>query len=78
MGNVTHPLKALIEERLGEPVERFIRDRRKPRKSLRDIAAEIAERTGVTVSYEAVRLWTMAAEAATDKELADDVAAGAP
>lgn len=52
------PLKLLIEDRLGEPIDEFVKARRPLRvPSWRELATEIAERTGVVVSDEALRLW---------------------
>lgn len=51
------PLKQLVEMKLGQPLDGFVSARRQPRKSWRDIAAEIQEQTGVVVSHEALRTW---------------------
>lgn len=51
------PLYRLIESKLGEPLTDFVSARRLPTKSWREIAEEIKERTGETVTGEAVRLW---------------------
>lgn len=57
------PLKLLIEDRLGEPIDEFVKARRPLRvPSWRELAAEIADRTGVAVSDEALRLWANEAE----------------
>ena len=57
MGNQT-PLQASIEDALGQPLEAFAADRR-PAVSWRRIALEITQRTGIDVTGEALRVWTL-------------------
>lgn len=53
------PVKyAEIEAKLGEPLGEFIRAGRTDGLSWRRLAAEVAERTGIEVSHEALRIWT--------------------
>jgi hypothetical protein len=53
------PTYQLIEERLDGTLEEFVRTRRPltPPASWRQIAAEIKDATGVTVSHESLRAW---------------------
>jgi hypothetical protein len=53
----TPKLYAEIEGKLGEPLGAFVAGRRRAEASWRGIAAEIFERTGIRVSYEALRVW---------------------
>jgi hypothetical protein len=47
----------LIEERLDGTLAEFVRNRRQPSTSWRNLAAEIHTLTGVDVSYETLRSW---------------------
>lgn len=47
----------LIEERLGEPLSAFVLGLRADERSWYYIARKLRERTGVSISYEAVRQW---------------------
>lgn len=47
----------LIEDRLGEPLARFIAERRARSVAYYKIAMEITQRTGVSVSFETIRTW---------------------
>ena len=47
----------LIEERLDGTLADYIRDRRPPQATWRQLAADIQEKTGVNVSYETLRTW---------------------
>ncbi len=53
------PTYQLIEERLDGTLEEFVRTRRPltPPASWRQIAADIKDATGVTVSHESLRAW---------------------
>lgn len=51
------PLYRLIESKLGESLPDFVAARRLPTKSWREIADEIHDITGETVTGEGVRLW---------------------
>jgi hypothetical protein len=51
------PLYRLIESKLDEPLTDFVAARRLPTKSWREIADEIYERTGETVTGERIRQW---------------------
>jgi hypothetical protein len=57
------PLQQLVELKLGEDLGEFIAARRKvvvverPANSWADIAAELKQRTGVTVTRETLRGW---------------------
>lgn len=51
------PRYLLVEERLGEPLSRFIAERRAREVSWRRIALEIYQRTHVDITGEGVRLW---------------------
>lgn len=59
MTHVT-PTQQLVELRLGGDLPGFLARKRasNPPVSWRNIAAEITERTGLPVSYEAVRTWS--------------------
>ena len=50
---------AEIEQQLGSPLASFIAARRDAGTSWRRIADEIGESTGVEVSHEALRMWTL-------------------
>lgn len=54
------PLEQLVEQRLGESLQEFVRQRRQPCKSWRQIAAEVSNLTGVSVTHETVRRWNLA------------------
>ncbi len=56
MGDTTY-LKMLLEERLGENLDNWIRARSKKGLSVRKIAEELSSETGVKVSKSAVHLW---------------------
>lgn len=47
----------LIEERLDGTLADYIRNRRPPQATWRQLAAEIHDLTGVDVSYETLRTW---------------------
>jgi hypothetical protein len=51
----------LVEARLGENLEAWVAERRRPGirppASWRDIAAELSKLTGIAVSHEALRVW---------------------
>lgn len=47
----------LIEARLDGTLADYIRDRRPPQATWRQLAADIEEKTGVDVSYETLRSW---------------------
>lgn len=52
------PTRLLVEARLGESLDEWVRVRRPLRvPSWRELAAEIADHTGVAVTGEAVRKW---------------------
>ncbi len=51
------PQQTLIELRLGGDLTGFIRRNRAEGKGWRPIAVEISDRTGISVSHEAVRQW---------------------
>lgn len=52
------PTRLLIEERLGQGIAEFVAARRPLRvPSWRELAQEIADKTGVVVTDEAVRKW---------------------
>lgn len=59
MTHVT-PTQQLVELRLGGDLPGFLARKRatEPPTSWRNIATEITERTGLPVSYEAVRTWS--------------------
>ena len=48
---------AEIEAKLGRPLSQFVADRRADGASWRGLAAEILQKTGIKVSYEALRVW---------------------
>ncbi len=50
------PLYRLLEDRLGEPLAEHVAARRAG-ETWRAIAADLSTRTGVTVSWETLRLW---------------------
>jgi hypothetical protein len=56
-------LYQLIEARLDEPLADFIAARR-PSTSWRQLAGQLTDRTAVSVSWESLRTWFGAAEAA--------------
>lgn len=51
----------LVEASLGEDLEAWVAERRRPDirppAAWRDIASELSDRTGITVSYETLRVW---------------------
>lgn len=51
------PLYQLIEARLGGTLPDLVAARRPPRKSWREVADEIQERTGIQISDETLRIW---------------------
>lgn len=51
------PRYLLIEDRLGEPLSRFISERRGRDISWRRIALEITQRTAVDITGEMLRVW---------------------
>lgn len=57
------PLQQLVEMKLGEDLGGFLAERRRvkvverPAKSWAEIANEIQQRTGITVTRETLRLW---------------------
>jgi hypothetical protein len=51
------PKAALIQDRLGKPLEDWLLSAVGRGRSYRKIAAQIQEETGVVVSHETVRLW---------------------
>jgi intein-encoded DNA endonuclease-like protein len=50
-------LKMLLEERLGENLDNWIRARSRKGLSVRKIAEELSNETGVKVSKSSVHLW---------------------
>jgi len=56
VGDKTY-LKMLLEERLGENLDNWIRARSKKGLSVRKIAEELSIETGVKFSKSAVHLW---------------------
>lgn len=63
------PTRLLIEERLGQGIDEFVKARRPLRvPSWRELAQEIAERTGVVVTDEALRKWANGADEAAPAE----------
>lgn len=51
------PTQQLVELRLGGDLPGFLARARENKRSWRAIAGDITERTGLPVSYEAVRMW---------------------
>lgn len=51
------PLFRLIEAKLGESLEEFVAARRQPSKSWREIAEELEQLTGESVTDTSVRTW---------------------
>lgn len=69
------PLKLLVEDRLGEPVEEFVKARRPLRvPSWRDIAKEMSEKTGLTINHQTLLNW---ANGVADTETTDEQTASA-
>ena len=56
---MAYSLRSLIDVKLGSHrnVNRWLTTQKRAGKSLRDIAAELSELSGVAVSYEAIRRW---------------------
>lgn len=50
---------AEIEDKLGAPLATFIAAGRADGMSWRRLATEISEQTGIEVSHEALRIWTL-------------------
>lgn len=58
--NVTHmahstPKRQLVEDRLGQPLDQYLRTMREDDRSWRWIARKITEQTGVEVSHTLIR-----------------------
>jgi hypothetical protein len=50
---------AEIEDKLGQPLGEFITAGRTAGLSWRRLATEVSEQTGIEVSHEALRIWTL-------------------
>lgn len=50
---------AEIEHELGQPLDSYISAGRADGMSWRRLATEVSERTGIEVSHEALRIWTL-------------------
>jgi len=59
MARLRDAVEVLVEERTRMPLMTFLMNARKDGKTLRAIAIEVSDLTGLTISHETVRAWIL-------------------
>jgi hypothetical protein len=59
MAHLRDAVEVLVEERTGQTLIKFLMGRRTAGVTLRDIAVELGDITGLRISHETVRTWLL-------------------